>query len=244
MIEVKNLCKTYRRHGKTVGLLGVSFTVPDAQIVGVLGENGAGKTTLLRTMAGLLPPKGGTALFDGKPAAAQYARISYITGEGSYYPCLTVGEYGRFLTDLHPAFDPARYAEFLRFFSLEEAFEIGRLSTGQKARVELAAGFAKRADYYLMDEPFLGKDPFTRKDFIKLMSATLHGQETILLSTHYLDDVENFLDRALILHQGRLVQDVQLDTLHEHGETLLDCMAAACGWDPGHYLDFAGGDEG
>ena len=55
MIEVNNLKKTWRRRGKTVGLLGASFTVPTGQIVGVLGDNGAGKTTLLRTMAGLLP---------------------------------------------------------------------------------------------------------------------------------------------------------------------------------------------
>lgn len=243
MIEVKELSKTYRKHGKTVGLLEASFTVPDGQIVGILGENGAGKTTLLRTMAGLLPAKSGTALFDGRPAAAQYDRISYLTGEGSYYPCLTVGEYGRFLADLHPAFDAARYAEFLRFFALDEKDGISRLSTGQRARVELAAGFAKRADYYLMDEPFLGKDPFTRRDFIKLISATLHGQETILLSTHYLEDVEHFLDRALILHKGRVADDVQLDALHAEGQTLFARMAAACGWDPDRYLDFEKGEE-
>ena len=79
MITVENLRKTWRRHGKTVGLHGASFTVEDGQIVGILGDNGAGKTTLLRAMAGLLPAKG-QALFDGKPAAAQYERISYITG--------------------------------------------------------------------------------------------------------------------------------------------------------------------
>lgn len=89
MIEVKNLQKTYRSHGQTVGLLGADFTVPDGQIVGVLGENGAGKTTMLRCIAGLLPHKG-TALLDGRPAGEQYGRISYITGEGSYYPALTV----------------------------------------------------------------------------------------------------------------------------------------------------------
>ena len=147
MIEVKDLKKTWRRRGKPVGLLGASFTVPDGQIVGVLGDNGAGKTTLLRTMAGLLPAQGGAALFDGRPAASQYERLSFITGEGSYYPAMTVGEYGAFLADLHPAFDPARYAAFLQFFSLAESDRIGHLSTGQKARVELAAGFAKRADY-------------------------------------------------------------------------------------------------
>ena len=69
MIEVKNLQKTYRSHGQTVGLLGTDFTVPDGQIVGVLGENGAGKTTLLRCIAELLPHKG-TALLDGRPASS------------------------------------------------------------------------------------------------------------------------------------------------------------------------------
>ena len=237
MIEVTKLQKTYRKHRATVGLLEANFTVPDGQIVGILGENGAGKTTLLRAMAGLLPAKG-SALFDDKPAAAQYQRVSYITAEGSYYPALTAAEYGAMLADLNPAFDEVRYREFLDFFSLSGRDVIGRLSTGQKARVELAAGFAKRAAYYLMDEPFLGKDPFTRKDFIKLMSGTLHGEETILLSTHYLDDVEHFLDRALILHRGRIVDDVLTDDLHENGETLLSRMSAACGWDPQHYLQF------
>lgn len=202
MIEVKNLQKTYRSHGQTVGLLGADFTVPDGQIVGVLGENGAGKTTMLRCIAELLPHKG-TAL----------------------------------LADLHPAFDPARYAKFLEFFSLHGSDVIGHLSTGQRARVELAAGFAKRVPYYLMDEPFLGKDPFTRRDFIKLMSATLTGGETLLLSTHYIEDVDHFLDRALILHNGRIAEDLLLDTLTP-GDTLLNHMAAACHWDPKRYLEF------
>ena len=160
----------------------------------------------------LLPHKG-TALLDGRPAGEQYGRISYITGEGSYYPALTVAAYGQLLADLHPAFDPARYAKFLEFFSLHGSDVIGHLSTGQRARVELAAGFAKRVPYYLMDEPFLGKDPFTRRDFIKLMSATLTGGETLLLSTHYIEDVDHFLDRALILHNGRIAEDLLLDTL-------------------------------
>lgn len=238
MIEVNDLKKTWRRRGKAVGLLGASFTVPTGQIVGVLGDNGAGKTTLLRTMAGLLPAQRGTALFDGKPAAKQYERLSYITGEGSYYPAMTVGEYGAFLDDLHPAFDAARYRAFLDFFKLDASDRIAHLSTGQKARVELSAGFAKRADYYLMDEPFLGKDAFTRKDVLKLMSGTLRGGETILLTTHYLDDVEHFLDRVLVLHEGVIADDFLMEELQDSGETLLARLGRTCGWDPGHYLQF------
>lgn len=239
MIEVKDLMKTYKKHGETVGLLGANFVVPDGQIVGIMGVNGAGKTTLLRCMAGLLPPKSGSALFDGKPAHTQYQRISYISGEGSYWPSLTVGEYGQYLTDLHAAFEPAQYARFVDFFELNNQDRIARLSTGQKARVELVAGFAKRADYYLMDEPFLGKDAFTRKDFLKLMSGTLRGGETVLLSTHYLEDVEHFLDRAIVLHQGEVADDFMLDDIHTKNQTLFTRMSAACGWDPEHYLRFA-----
>lgn len=125
----------------------------------------------------------------------------------------------------------------MEFFSLHGSDVIGHLSTGQRARVELAAGFAKRVPYYLMDEPFLGKDPFTRRDFIKLMSATLTGGETLLLSTHYIEDVDHFLDRALILHNGRIAEDLLLDTLTP-GDTLLNHMAAACHWDPKRYLEF------
>lgn len=237
MLSVEHLSRVYKRHGKAVGLLDATFTVPDGQIVGILGENGAGKTTLLRAAAGLLGGAKGRALYDGKPAAQSYAEISYITGEGSYYPALTVGEYGAYLADLHPAFDAERYRRFLDWFELTPDSAIDRLSTGQRARVELAAGFAKRCRYYLMDEPFLGKDAFTRKDFIKLMSGTLHGDETILLSTHYLDEVEHFLDRALVFHQGRIADDFMLDELPA-GESLLQRLAATCGWDPDRWQQF------
>ncbi len=236
MIEVKNLQKTYRSHGSTVGLLGADFTVPSGQIVGILGENGAGKTTLLRCIAELLPHKG-TALLDGKPASAQYERISYITGEGSYYPALTVAAYGQLLEALAGGVDAAWLAYCPVWFSLLGIVVFVRLSSGQRARVELAAGFAKRVPYYLMDEPFLGKDPFTRRDFLKLMSATLTGEETLLLSTHYIEDVEHFLDRALILHEGRIAEDLSLDTLPA-GDSLLAHMATACHWDPQRYLQF------
>ena len=93
-----------------------------------------------------------------------------------------------------------------------------------------------------MDEPFLGKDVFTRKDFIKLMSAVLHGEETILITTHYLDDIEHFLDRVLVLHQGRIADDFMMEELAESGQTLLERMSKTSGWDPQRYLHF--GEEG
>lgn len=85
-----------------MGLLGADFLVPDGQIVGILGENGAGKTTMLRCIAGLFAAQGHSAAGRAGPAGVQYERISYITGEGSYYPALTVAAYGQLLTDPAP----------------------------------------------------------------------------------------------------------------------------------------------
>lgn len=206
------------------------------RFVGVLGENGAGKTTLLRCIAGLLPHKG-TALLDGRPAGEQYERISYITGEGSYYPALTVAAYGSCWPTLHPAFDPARYAKFLEFFSLHGSDVIGHLSTGPACQGGAGRRLCQAGALLPDGRAVLGKDPFTRRDFIKLMSATLTGGETLLLSTHYIEDVDHFLDRALILHDGRIAEDLMLDTLTP-GDTLLNHMAQACHWDPKRYLEF------
>lgn len=110
---------------------------------------------------------------------------------------------------------------------------------GVYASCLLLAGFAKRADYYPMDEPFLGEDAFTRKDFLNLMSGTRRSGETVVLSTHYLEDVARFLDRAIVLHQGEVADDFMLDDIHTKNQTLFTRMSAACGWDPDHYLRFA-----
>jgi ABC-2 type transport system ATP-binding protein len=238
MIQVENLKRVYKKHGQTVGLLDASFTVPNGQIVGVLGVNGAGKTTLLRTMAGLLMPSGGTALFDGKPVCDVYARMSYITGEGSYISCLTVGEYGEFLRDVHPAFSQQRYDKFCEFLKLDKSDLISRMSTGQRSRIEVAAGFAKKADYYLLDEPFLGKDIFVRRDVLKLISATLDGGETILLTTHYIEDIDAFIDRAIIMNDGVIAKDIEMDEIRANGSSLVKEMANACGWNEESYLKF------
>ena len=241
MIEVKDLKKTWRRRGKPVGLLGASFTVPDGQIVGVLGDNGAGKTTLLRTMAGLLPAQGGTALFDGRPAAASRAAQLHHRRR-QLLPGYDGGGVRRVFGRPAPGVRPGALRGVFAVFLPGRKRPHRHLSTGQKARVELAAGFAKRADYYLMDEPFLGKDAFTRKDVLKLMSGVLHGGETILLTTHYLDDVEQFLDRVLVLHDGVIADDFLMEDLQQSGETLLARLGRTCGWDPARYLQFGRGE--
>jgi ABC-2 type transport system ATP-binding protein len=118
---------------------------------------------------------------------------------------------------------------------LEDYKKIKTFSNGQKAKLEISAGFAKRAKYILMDEPFLGKDTLTRRDFLKLMISSLREDETILISTHQLNEIENFIDRAIILRYGLVKADFCMDEIKEQGKSLSDIMMEVTGYDENRY---------
>ena len=227
-----------KHYGGQLAVKLPDLSIPDCQIVGLLGENGAGKTSLLKSLAGVVR-YGGEILIDGQPPQTRYADMAFITEEGSWFGFMNPMEFGAFLQDFYPHFLPKRYENLLNFFELPHAQSIRTFSKGQQAKVEIAAGFSKGARYILMDEPFLGKDIFTRRDFLKLMASSLHGEETILLSTHQVEEIENFLDTAIILHEGQLVAQESLDDIHTRGLTLVERMQEATGYDPERYREFS-----
>jgi ABC-2 type transport system ATP-binding protein len=229
MLEARNI--RYYYHTITgFSMHDVSFSLPRGHIVGLLGANGAGKTTLIRCLAGLLHPESGTVTLDGQSGERIRGNLAYISGEGASFGRFSPGETGEFLSDFYPRFDNKRYETLLKFFKLPEQ-PIRSMSTGERAKAELAAGVSLGADYILMDEPFSGKDVFTRRDFLKIMAGSLRENETILLSTHLIEEVEYFIDRALVLHEGRLAADMDMDELHQNGGTLLGLLRDATGYD-------------
>ena len=237
MIEAKNMEKTYPGAGKV--LTGVTFSVPDGQILGVLGRNGVGKTTLLKRMAGIIGG-GGEILYDGKPPEKCREEIAYLSGDGTFFPEMTPLEYGEFLGGFYPRFDRERFAKLLDFFELGLASRqrAGTLSKGQKTRLELAAGFSRGAKYLLLDEPFSGKDVFSRKDFLKLLTAGLRNGETLVIATHDIEETENIFDRVILLQYGGIKADFTAEEWQESGRSLADLYADAMGYDPGRYRKY------
>lgn len=156
--------------------------------------------------------------------------MAFISEEGSYFPNMTPYEYGGFLSDFIANFDIKRYNKLLNFFEIEPYKKIKTFSKGQKSKLEISAGFSKGAKYILMDEPFLGKDVFTRHDFLKLMASSLKQDETILISTHLIDEIENFIDRAIILRFGRIMADLYIDDIRKNDETLTSLMMKITGY--------------
>ena len=113
------------------------------------------------------------------------------------------------------------------FFELPLSVASRKLSTGQKNQFEAVLALSQGADYILMDEPFGGNDVFNREDFYKVLLGILGENETVLLSTHLIEEVSGFIGRAVLIHQGRITGDVSMSDLDERGESLIDYVKSA-----------------
>ena len=219
MLELKNLKKVYT--GGKVALNDVSLTLQPGQIIGLFGENGAGKTTLMKCILQYLKYDGSVAL-DGEPITPKnITRLSFATSEHSFFPTLTPWAHREFYAGHFETFKTRRFDALMDFFELPKTRPVGKFSTGQKNQFEVILAVSQGADYILMDEPFAGNDVFNREDFYKVLLGILEPNETILLSTHLLEEVEPFISRAVLMHKGQLIGDVTVDELEEQGQSLM-----------------------
>lgn len=219
MIEIKGLSKSY---GTKDALLGVDLTIPQGEILGLFGENGAGKTTFLKCVLGYLRHRG-TVTLDGEPITRQNIhRLSFATCEHSFFPALSPRGHRDFYQMHFPCWREKRFQGLMDFFELPMDRPAGKLSTGQKNQLEVILALCQGADYILMDEPFAGNDIFNREDFYKVLLGILEPTETVILSTHLLEEVEHFIGRAVLLRQGYIVGDVTTGELEDSGRTLMD----------------------
>ena len=219
MLELKNIKKTYQ--GGKVALDGVSLTLEPGQIIGLFGENGAGKTTLMKCILNFLKYQGEITL-DGEPISPKnIVRLSFATSEHSFFPSLTAQSHREFYAEHFPKFNPRRFDALMDFFELPKSRPVGKFSTGQKNQFEVILAVSQGADYILMDEPFAGNDVFNREDFYKVLLGILEPSETILLSTHLLEEVEPIISRAILLHKGQVIGDTTTEALEEQGLGLM-----------------------
>lgn len=218
MLEIKKLTKTYA--GKTA-LKDINLTFPRGEIVGLFGENGAGKTTLMKSILGFHPYLG-TITLDGSPINTKnIAKISFATCEHSFFPNLTPAGHRDFYREHFPAFSDKRFKGLMEFFGLPMHKPLKSFSMGQKNQFEVILALSQGADYILMDEPFAGNDIFNREDFYKVLLGVLEPNETVILSTHLIEEVSDFIGRAVLIRQGRVVGDISTSDLEENGKTLM-----------------------
>jgi len=210
MIEAHQLTKYF---GERAAIRDLSFTIANGEVVGLLGLNGAGKTTTLRMLACLLLPTSGTLRVDGVDVTADpYAvrrKIGFLPDLPPVYPEMTVGAYLAFAARLRqvPARETAaRVAEAEEKTALREVHGqlIGELSHGFRQRVGLAQAIVHKPALLILDEPAGGLDPAQIVEMRSLLRG-LHGEHTVLISSHLLSEISQTCDRLLVIHGGELV---------------------------------------
>lgn len=218
MLRIENVKKIY---GAKHALKGVNLEIPQGEIIGLFGENGAGKTTLMKCILDFIPYQGKITL-DGEPITRKnIARISFATTEHSFIPNLMPKQHAEFYKEHFPKFLDKRFQILMEFFDLPMNRPLRSFSTGQKNQFEVILAICQGADYILMDEPFAGNDVFNREDFYKVLLGILEPHETVLLSTHLIEEVSEFIGSAILIRKGEIVSQVSMMDLEEQGETLM-----------------------
>lgn len=207
-----------KRFGALTALDSLDLTVEKGEILGYLGPNGAGKTTTMRMLLGLSKPSGGTATILGKDAwheaAELHRHMAFVPGETSFWPNLTGAETLRLLANLHgQTVDKTYESELIQKFSFDPNKKVRSYSKGNRQKIALIAALATKAELLVFDEPTSGLDPVMAKVFRdEVRTAKANGQ-TIFLSSHMLEEVEELCDRVVVLRGGKVVEQGSLDEL-------------------------------
>ena len=221
-IRTQDLTKHY---GDVVALDGLTMEVQQAEIFGFLGPNGAGKSTTIRLLLSLIHPTAGQAWIMGIPAAdvkRAHRHVAYVPGDVSLWPQLTGQETLELLGNISGHVDPDFRDELIERLHLDPSKRVRSYSKGNRQKVALVAAFMTRPDVLLLDEPTAGLDPLMEEEFQRMAREAAERGQTIFLSSHILDEVEDLCHRVAILREGSLVEVATLDKLKELDTTVFD----------------------
>jgi ABC-2 type transport system ATP-binding protein len=209
-IRLQGLVKTFRTpNGPVRAVRGVDIAIEPGETVALLGPNGAGKSTTIDMLLGLAEPDAGTAtLFGGTPQDAIAAgRVGAMLQTGALLRDLTVRELVAMMASLYP--NPLGVDEVLELTGLEATAgqRTEKLSGGQAQRVRFACALVSNPDLLVLDEPTVAMDVEGRHAFWATMRQFASRGTTIVFATHYLEEADDFADRAVLMAHGRVVAD-------------------------------------
>jgi ABC-2 type transport system ATP-binding protein len=216
-----------KRFGDVLALDALDLVVERGEVFGFLGPNGAGKTTTIRLLLHLLHPTAGRAWIAGIPVedvAAAHRHVGYVAGDVALWPQLTGVEVLRLLGNLSGSVDGSYRDELLQRLDLDPTRRIRALSKGNRQKVALIAALMHRPDVLLLDEPTAGLDPLMEAEFQQIVREAAGRGQTVFLSSHILDEVEDICSRVAILRSGRLVEVSTLDKLRQKDVTVFEVV--------------------
>ena len=217
--------KVTKSYGDFTALAGVSLQVATGECLALLGPNGAGKTTLTEILEGYRQRDGGEAevlgVDPGKPTGAWRAKLGIVLQNASDMADLTVEETITQFARYYP--NPADPQHVIAAVGLTEKSRSrnGKLSGGQRRRLDVALGIIGNPDVLFLDEPTTGFDPEARREFWVLIDRLKSEGTTILLTTHYLDEAQYLADRVAVIARGPIVAQGTPESIGHRSDTIV-----------------------
>jgi daunorubicin resistance ABC transporter ATP-binding subunit len=224
-IKTEGLRKTYKSsRGDVEAVRGIDLDVPQGEFFGLLGPNGAGKSTTIGMLTPLVHPTGGRAWVAGRDVTADTVavkrRIGVVTQNNTLDMQLTVAENLEFRSRF---FGLSARVAARRAAQLIDAFGLGdrrgamadKLSGGQARRLLIARALVHKPDVLFLDEPTAGLDPQTRVNLWEILTVLHQQGQTILLTTHYMEEAEALCDRVAVVDHGQVLASGTVDELKE-----------------------------
>ncbi|EIM75720.1 ABC transporter [Nitritalea halalkaliphila LW7] len=214
-IDIQDMDFTYSARVRLFDAL--RWRLERGSITGLLGKNGAGKSTFLRLVAGLLQPHGGAIYQAGvRPGDRSLALLQsqFLVPDAFEFPARSrVSSYVKAWSAFYPAFSFEKFEQILSDFQTSSARRFGEMSFGQQKKVHIAFALATNCPLLLMDEPTNGLDIPSKSYFRKILGRFLADEQSVIISTHQVKDVENLIDRIAVLEGGKMIFDQTLDSI-------------------------------
>lgn len=211
-LEVENLTKVYPHFA----LGGLSFSVEEGQIAGLIGRNGAGKSTTLKSIMRLITSEGAIKVFGkdfSEEESAAKELIGYVGGGFRFYPARSLSAVAKAVANFYPNWDKEAFRRCCGEYALVLSKKVRELSEGMKIKFSLALALSHGAKLLLLDEPTSGLDPLSREDFCDTLLSLKKQGVTVLFSTHITSDLMRVADKIVYLSDGTLLADEPLETL-------------------------------
>ena len=217
VFEATSLTKKF---GDTIALNSVTLSLGAHRVIGLIGRNGGGKTTLIRHMIGLYLPTEGTCKTLERACdqlgATELSRIGVVHQENQFFEWMTVEQHLHYVASFYEVWDRDLEAHLLRELELETSARVGNLSSGNIQKLGIILAVCHHPELLILDEPASGLDPIARETLLKfLMTLLAEDENTIVISSHILRDIEKIVDWVVCLDEGKVKADKSLDHLHQ-----------------------------
>ena len=221
MLDSVNIVK---RYGGKNAVNGMSLTIEDAHIYGLLGPNGSGKSTWMKMAAGLIVPDEGQMTLDGQKIGAETKKhIAYMPTEGYFYSYMKIKDVGRYYQDFFEDFDVQKFEKLIADMELEPDMRVRTLSSGMMAKLKIAVTLARKAELYLLDEPLNGIDLLARDEVINTILTNMSDNASVVISSHLVEELERIIDKVIFMKDGQAVLMGDVEGIRqERGESVVD----------------------